>query len=1018
MFIILTRKKLLLDNITTKKPPNISSKARLNERFSNENIFKNETKYKINKNLSFDSPIENSNALYDFSRRQYEFYKIGFGVFVIFNALQIRLDSYFAAFLSLVKFISLIICYFIIFRSEEILKKCENLHEFDTNFSYLRLLLELITSIEMCESIKNENFIISYDSIGLYIIYPIIFNIFLNTQFSKSLIFYATKLVLIMLSSNHSSSGYIVTFFSNLFSRSFLVLLTIFFFGIGLEYGVKRSMLELWALYDSFKRSFNVFKKSLFEDIPNPIFIISRKQYNLICYKNSAADKMYEKISKNIVKKPTIHNRRLSNPGLCWRSYGGRNVSYSISDLLDKNFEELFDEKLENCLLNKKKFFFFPLRSSEKDLALIKYKQCMKITFYEGDLDCFEWYRVTISPCIFKSQESVFLQFIKQDDFYREDFISNYLANLASEFNTLIENADKACERIVDADSLLEKFEKQKQIFSNINNTPGPGVGVTRNNLSYITPPTGTNSADQRSRGFHRGNSLLTNKPSSTGLLRDYPAIIHKICYPQYDYSIWFFFKYNTNLLYDLFLSMKVYNEITSKKYLKPSLRVINLTSLLNSFDNNFYTLARLKNVNIKSNIFSNNPHVGVDSEFILAYDYLRVVIFNTYNFFINNCNDTTTIRNFQVLLRIEKNPNFCEELLSAPTNQNNSIISASVGGTDNRSGHGNSAKNNYQANNQNLIHNLQNSIISKHKRNNPKYENDICFNFTFSIDASNVKYDFESLNDLLAKFSPKNKNVSSPFTPNNINNNHNFTSISQELNLIKTIDNGFYIVYLITNLIYDSQLTLSKEKNMQILSLKIYVSSNDLVKKLQNLGSLSIKTLTPKAFIDIREEISEGYYLKILRKVYKMEFEPILKKPSLLKERGEDEISFDNTYNINDETSISGTYDKSLKTESSNEESLYCESNDEADENDVTKCILTKLSRINIFKFKNIFYIIFHYFRMMKVYLLIINKHKLIFSIGIELKFKYSLKDDLQMARQLKLDKEFNNTDLCMIQS
>lgn len=58
---------------------------------------------------------------------------------------------------------------------------------------------------------------------------------------------------------------------------------------------------EMWALYDSFKRSYYNFRY-IYDDYPNPIFIVSKKTDYKIHYSNNEADQFYLRIRK--IKKP------------------------------------------------------------------------------------------------------------------------------------------------------------------------------------------------------------------------------------------------------------------------------------------------------------------------------------------------------------------------------------------------------------------------------------------------------------------------------------------------------------------------------------------------------------------------------------------------------------------------------------------------------------------------------------------------------------------------------------------
>ena len=61
-------------------------------------------------------------------------------------------------------------------------------------------------------------------------------------------------------------------------------------------------MRELWALYDSFKRSYYNLRY-IYDDYPYPVFIVTRKNDYSILYTNNEAEKFYSTLKK--IKKPT-----------------------------------------------------------------------------------------------------------------------------------------------------------------------------------------------------------------------------------------------------------------------------------------------------------------------------------------------------------------------------------------------------------------------------------------------------------------------------------------------------------------------------------------------------------------------------------------------------------------------------------------------------------------------------------------------------------------------------------------
>ncbi len=82
-----------------------------------------------------------------------------------------------------------------------------------------------------------------------------------------------------------------------------------YFLVVSIQYFVTKATRELWALFDSFKRSYYNLK-TIYDEFPYPVFVVSRKQYSIL-YKNQEADNLYE-TSKKKVK---VNETKMTNPG-------------------------------------------------------------------------------------------------------------------------------------------------------------------------------------------------------------------------------------------------------------------------------------------------------------------------------------------------------------------------------------------------------------------------------------------------------------------------------------------------------------------------------------------------------------------------------------------------------------------------------------------------------------------------------------------------------------------------------
>ena len=244
---------------------------------------------------------------------------------------------------------------------------------------------------------------------------------------------------------------------------------------------------------------------------------------------------------------------------------------------------------------NNQNYFKFPFKfttnQTKENNPVLRYKDNSGITYYEGDLDSFEWYRVIVSTCFWKTQEGVFLKLFKHNDFYINELITNYTNNINYQYSTILESVDKLCDRITEYDSL------QKSNFATaIKNASA----MKKPNLSY-----GKTSSDIK----------ITN----LSVLKE----------PPIDETIWYYYKFNTNYIYDMYNTIRVYNALVYNRIYSPNHR-ISIPDYINYLRDYFYIHAKIKKFNIE---FSNK----VEDEVIVHYDYYRAIFFNLILFVLNN---------------------------------------------------------------------------------------------------------------------------------------------------------------------------------------------------------------------------------------------------------------------------------------------------------------------------------------------------------------------------------------------
>ena len=331
-------------------------------------------------------------------------------------------------------------------------------------------------------------------------------------------------------------------------------------------------------------------------------------------------------------------------------------------------------------------------------------------------------------------------------DFKKDEFVSNYLANLSFEFNSVIGNVDKCCGAVIEADYMIDKLQRNSEIIHNVNSTPGPLGGLRTRSL--ITPP---GLKDQKN-SLPQKNQLLLSSVSSERNLSTYLA---NVGYPYYDHSIWFFMKNNLNMLYDYFLGMIFLNEVSSKRFKRFNYRMLSVKSFIRNCDDNFYMLSRMKNWKINSsfacdyngienNNYGNSSNTNASEsksscissgcgsdEVFVVHSYMRVLFFNLYLFILTSSEDKSTGKEFNISFVLEKNPYFSEykfsQNLKCQINSSFQCNCASYAGNGN--------KDNRKA------------FLANSRQ---PYDSDLFLSISITSRDTKPKYDFNNLNEIL----------------------------------------------------------------------------------------------------------------------------------------------------------------------------------------------------------------------------------------------------------------------------
>lgn len=129
-------------------------------------------------------------------------------------------------------------------------------------------------------------------------------NLFLQ-PIDQCLIIGLTEVAAILLTYGFPNNFFFTRFIYNIISLDGFKIIFSYFIMISIQFFVTKCARELWALFDSFKRSYYNLK-TIYDEFPYPVFVVSRKQYSIF-YKNQEADKLFES-TKRQVKQNDLKN--------------------------------------------------------------------------------------------------------------------------------------------------------------------------------------------------------------------------------------------------------------------------------------------------------------------------------------------------------------------------------------------------------------------------------------------------------------------------------------------------------------------------------------------------------------------------------------------------------------------------------------------------------------------------------------------------------------------------------------
>ena len=413
------------------------------------------------------------------------------------------------------------------------------------------------------------------------------------------------------------------------------------YFSILIVIVLKKSIREIWALYDSFNISYYNINEGIIESDPNPIFIISKDKN--ILYRNSIASKLINNILD-------IQN----SPKKFHRAKDDRFSNMNFLDIIHPNLKELFKKLLNDVLEDEKvSTFNFPLCKINSHQNLNSDISNAYDIFDEKNYLYFVWFKITICKTEWKNKAAYFMSFFPSEDVLLNEIFYQYTKRFSEKIENVISSSDIVCNALMN-----QKEKKENKSPSSSSNSDND------KSLDSLEEEDGDNEKKKK--------KSISLKKNIYQLLRDNADNI------DLNNTILFFFKNQVELLYDYSLTIELYfNMIYRQRNFKfcsenlwqNSKKKIKLKDLKAYYSEYFYDFTKEHKYKLE---FKDDDEKNIFDIFI-EENYLRIILFNTIIFMVCYLDDKTepsTDNRKEILIKII--PELKDELSATPDSIHN----------------------------------------------------------------------------------------------------------------------------------------------------------------------------------------------------------------------------------------------------------------------------------------------------------------------------------------------------------
>ena len=570
----------------------------------NMNIFQKENDYLMKKSLAFND-IEEKNCKTSHFIRNINLIKSVNIFIIIYNLIHLIFNKY-NFLMGLIRIIVTSLAYFTILL-------VENISKIITNIFSIRMLVFLIDSIDLLLFCFDNNYKNEYEFFSMKIFHnaylmTIIHNFCFCLNLTESLKLYMFITLELLCFYDYPDNWFIIRFFKNLFSLKIINIFYLVIISIIIEYNMIKPARRLWALFDSYKKSYFCVKM-IYDKFQFGVMVV-KKDLSIIYYKNSKAEKFH--LSTNGCF-----------PEECKCTFK------DIFNLNDPSNENLFIENIKNAII-KKTTFIFPMTITQNQINNIEKNDSIR-KFIELYVYNCEWVN---------KEECYYIQI------HEIPFVSNgglvaleNLGKIQKEMTSFVWNLNQICSFAPLKPEENNKNDSKKNMIY-LNNIPEKSPNKSPSNWRprhifpkkrIIQTPIENSFVKQKKKLSFNVSPSPGKSPNFIGLLEELKLKNLIKQKTKFDYTFLFYNRFGGNYIYDLILTNYVFTSFIENKEIK-DIRRFNFDNFLNYMVNYLTPIAKINNFTI---VVKNSL-----KEVEANYTYIRVILFNCIMFILNNSKD------------------------------------------------------------------------------------------------------------------------------------------------------------------------------------------------------------------------------------------------------------------------------------------------------------------------------------------------------------------------------------------